>query len=192
MLPPLPSPQTIGLAVLSFFIGILTKTVIPYEYKRLRRQSIESEKDVEDWETKALELLEEVRVRATNLRSDRGTDLEAKTEDWDDLKLRIVKHGKSAPDGVHNELVDDFVELSGHVASIPFVYKEFSVKFDGTIEEMDKIPFESEYDRESVKVGEDHLRLGPVIRDLTSDMLNDRILPMVGELEEKIEGQSNS
>jgi hypothetical protein len=161
--------------------------VIPFEYKRLRRQSIKSKKDVEEWENQVLKLLEEVRVRASDLQRDRSTDLESKAEDMGDLQVRIAKHANGAPDDVDEELVEDLRELSAHVASIPFVYKEFSVAFPGIIENLDKIPFESEYDRDSVKVGDDHVRLGPIIRDMTGKMLSDRILPLVGEIEEKIQ-----
>lgn len=187
MLPPVNTLQTAGLVVLSFLIGFIAKTIIPFEYKRFRRASIESEKDVEEWKTRTLELVQEVRVRESELRSDRSTDLESKADEIRDLQVRIAKHARGAPDGVDDGLVDDLMELSAHVGSVPFVYREFSVAFPETIEGLEKIPFESEYDSASVKVGDEHVRLGPIIREMTSKMFNDRIMPLVSEIEEQVE-----
>jgi len=173
--------------VVSFLLGFIAKTVVPFEYKRIRRKSIESKKDIEKWESDVLELLREVHLRSSELRNDRRTDLEAKADEMKDLEVRVAKRAEGAPDGVADDLAEDLTELSAHIGSVPFVYREFSVAFPDTVEELEKIPFESEYNKESVKVGDEFVRLGPIIRDMTNKALEDRILPLSNDIQERIE-----
>jgi len=175
----------VGLLILSFILGFITKTVLPFEYKTLRSRSIESQKNVKEWNKKTREILQEVRVLASNLRKDRSVDLESKNEEITDLQKRLAKHASKAPEEVNDDFTEDLKELSAHVGSISFVYNEFLVNFPETIENLDQIPFESEYD--SVNIGDDHSHLGRIVREMTKKALEDRVIPLIEEIENNLD-----
>lgn len=186
MIPVVGSLANLGPVIVGFVLGFIAKTVLPYEYKRLRRKAEQSSAELEKWNQETLELVSETRVIGEKLEYNRSPELKEKAEEVEDLRIRLEKHNSRAPDGAFDEVVENLREISVSISTIPAVYSDvYTNSFTGT--EIEEIPLESEFD--SIEDGDGMIFINRAVRKLTNDALYDKVYPAVDEIEDELDSK---
>ena len=185
MIPVVGSLTNLGLLILSFILGFFTHTILPFEYKRLRRQSDQSQEEVRQWNQETRELLSEVRTLAEKLEHNRNPNLKQKAEDVDDIRTRLKKHQSRAPDGASDDVEEKLGEMYEGIGTISYAYSDFYTDFPDYQRRLGEIPFETEYD--SKVDDEGNLVLNRLVRDITDNTLHDCVYPLADEIEEELD-----
>lgn len=185
MIPVVGSPVTLGLLILSFILGFLTNTVLPFEYKRLRRQSTKSAEEVKEWNRDTLELIAELRGLCERLEHDRSPNLKETADDVEDIRTRIKKHKSRAPRGASDDVSEKLGEIESAIGTISYSYSDFYTDYPDYPEALGEIPFESSYD--SIKNDDGEVVINRLIRMVTDNTLHNMVLPRIDEIEEELD-----
>lgn len=184
MIPVVGSLANLGLLVLGFIIGFITRTVLPYEYKRFRRQSAQAKEEVKQWNRETRELLSKVRTLSEKLEHNRHPNLKEKAEEVDDLRTRLKKHQSRAPDGASDDVVENLGGISRTIGTISYAYSDFYTDFPNYQERLGEIPSGTEYDSKLDDNG--NVVLNRLVRDITDNTLHDRVYPLADEIENEL------